>query len=69
MADLGLNTVRIPVSKVFSSAFLILILCEQLGYWIVEPLVDRSTEFYPRGGIEQLVRVRVHACVQQATEC
>ncbi|KAJ6474668.1 glycoside hydrolase family 5 protein [Mycena vitilis] len=27
-----------------------------LGYWIIEPLVDRSTEFYPRGGLAQLRR-------------
>ncbi|EIN06302.1 glycoside hydrolase family 5 protein [Punctularia strigosozonata HHB-11173 SS5] len=27
-----------------------------LGYWIVEPLVNRQTEFYPRGGIKQLKR-------------
>ncbi|KAM5531475.1 hypothetical protein V8D89_014865 [Ganoderma adspersum] len=27
-----------------------------LGYWIVERLVDRKTEFYPRGGIKQLQR-------------
>ena len=27
----------------------------QLGYWIVEPLVNRATEFYPRGGMLQLV--------------
>lgn len=27
-----------------------------LGYWIVEDLVDRSTEFYPRGGLKQLKR-------------
>ncbi|PFH50219.1 glycoside hydrolase family 5 protein [Amanita thiersii Skay4041] len=27
-----------------------------LGYWIVEPLVDRSTEFYVRGGFRQLIR-------------
>ncbi|KAH8110761.1 glycoside hydrolase family 5 protein [Phellopilus nigrolimitatus] len=27
-----------------------------LGYWIVEPLVNRATEFYPRGGIKQLKR-------------
>ncbi|KAI0332704.1 glycoside hydrolase family 5 protein [Cubamyces sp. BRFM 1775] len=27
-----------------------------LGYWIVEQLVDRKTEFYPRGGIKQLQR-------------
>ncbi|KAJ7132293.1 glycoside hydrolase family 5 protein [Mycena epipterygia] len=27
-----------------------------LGYWIVEPLVDRKTEFYPRGGLAQLRR-------------
>ncbi|KEP51497.1 glycoside hydrolase family 5 protein, partial [Rhizoctonia solani 123E] len=25
-----------------------------LGYWIVESLVDRSTEFYPRGGMKYL---------------
>lgn len=28
---------------------------EQLGYWIVEALVDRQTEYYPRGGIKFLV--------------
>jgi hypothetical protein len=33
----------------------------KLGYWIVEDLVDRSTEFYPRGGLKQLVR-RVFFC-------
>ncbi|KAJ7708852.1 glycoside hydrolase family 5 protein [Mycena rosella] len=27
-----------------------------LGYWIVEPLVNRQTEFYPRGGLAQLRR-------------
>ncbi|KAJ6561094.1 glycoside hydrolase family 5 protein [Mycena vulgaris] len=27
-----------------------------LGYWIVEPLVDRRTEFYPRGGLAHLRR-------------
>ena len=27
----------------------------QLGYWIVEALVNRATEFYPRGGMLQLV--------------
>ncbi|KAJ6581031.1 glycoside hydrolase family 5 protein [Mycena capillaripes] len=27
-----------------------------LGYWIVEPLVNRKTEFYPRGGLAQLRR-------------
>jgi len=25
-----------------------------LGYWIVEPLVDRKTEYYPRGGMKYL---------------
>ncbi|KAJ3776353.1 glycoside hydrolase family 5 protein [Lentinula raphanica] len=25
-----------------------------LGYWIIESLVDRQTEFYPRGGLAQL---------------
>ena len=27
----------------------------QLGYWIVENLVNRDTEFYPKGGMSQLV--------------
>ncbi|KAF8521576.1 glycoside hydrolase family 5 protein [Hysterangium stoloniferum] len=27
-----------------------------LGYWIIESLVDRTTEFYPRGGIKELKR-------------
>lgn len=27
-----------------------------LGYWIVEDLVDRNKEFYPRGGLQQLKR-------------
>ncbi|KAK2467375.1 hypothetical protein APHAL10511_000610 [Amanita phalloides] len=27
-----------------------------LGYWIVEPLVDRTTEYYVRGGFVQLIR-------------
>ncbi|KAJ7725264.1 glycoside hydrolase [Mycena olivaceomarginata] len=27
-----------------------------LGYWIIEALVDRTTEFYPRGGLDQLRR-------------
>ncbi|KAK0202423.1 glycoside hydrolase family 5 protein [Desarmillaria ectypa] len=27
-----------------------------LGYWIIEALVDRRTEFYPRGGIHHLKR-------------
>jgi len=27
-----------------------------LGYWIVEALVDRETEFFPRGGLSQLRR-------------
>lgn len=27
-----------------------------LGYWIVEPLVDRETEFFAKGGIHQLRR-------------
>jgi len=31
-------------------------LLKQLGYWIVEPLVNRATEFYPKGGIFELVR-------------
>ncbi|KAF9261242.1 glycoside hydrolase family 5 protein [Marasmius fiardii PR-910] len=27
-----------------------------LGYWIIEQLVDRKTEFFPRGGLKQLRR-------------
>ncbi|TDL26693.1 glycoside hydrolase family 5 protein [Rickenella mellea] len=27
-----------------------------LGYWLVEPLVNRASEFYPRGGMKQLKR-------------
>ncbi|KAK0184955.1 glycoside hydrolase family 5 protein [Armillaria mellea] len=27
-----------------------------LGYWIIEALVDRQTEFYPRGGLHHLKR-------------
>ncbi|KAL1718108.1 glycoside hydrolase superfamily [Schizophyllum commune] len=27
-----------------------------LGYWIIEDLVERETEFYPRGGLQQLRR-------------
>ncbi|KAI4525095.1 glycoside hydrolase [Schizophyllum commune Loenen D] len=27
-----------------------------LGYWIIEDLVERDTEFYPRGGLQQLRR-------------
>ena len=52
----GINTVRIPVS-IFSIFFALLDhLCPaQLGYWIVEDLVDRSKEYYPRGGLKYLV--------------
>jgi aryl-phospho-beta-D-glucosidase BglC (GH1 family) len=31
-----------------------------LGFWIVEPLVDRSIEFYPKGGLGQLVSFFLH---------
>ena len=51
----GINTVRIPVSLPSSIAAESHDLYRQLGYWIVEALVDRATEFYPRGGIKQLV--------------
>ncbi|KAJ7173674.1 glycoside hydrolase family 5 protein [Mycena filopes] len=27
-----------------------------LGYWIVEPLVDRRSEYFPRGGLDELRR-------------
>ncbi|KAJ7035549.1 glycoside hydrolase family 5 protein, partial [Mycena alexandri] len=27
-----------------------------LGYWIVEPLVNRASEYFPRGGLDQLRR-------------
>ena len=54
----GINTVRIPV-RVVQMPLLIpraeVNSC-QLGYWVIEPLVDRRTEFYPRGGIRQLAR-------------
>lgn len=57
LKGVGINTVRVPVrSRNFH-------LCDeglqssfaQLGFWIVEAIVDRTTEFYPRGGILQLV--------------
>jgi hypothetical protein len=54
-----MNTVRIPVSRpnfAFPEPSCQLIL--QLGYWIVEALVDRKTEFFPRGGLKQLVSTR-----------
>jgi hypothetical protein len=34
----------------------------QLGYWIVEGLVDRTTEHYPRGGLKYLV-CPVYPCI------
>ncbi|KAH8827186.1 glycoside hydrolase [Flagelloscypha sp. PMI_526] len=37
----GINLVRIPLVE--------------LGYWIVEDLVDRETEHYARGGIHELI--------------
>lgn len=53
----GINTVRIPVSLVLCQlGYLKFIIAPQLGYWIIEALVDRTTEFYPRGGLDQLVR-------------
>ena len=33
--------------------------CLQLGYWIVEDLVNRQTEFYPRGGLTELVLISI----------
>ncbi|TFY74678.1 hypothetical protein EWM64_g9334 [Hericium alpestre] len=53
----GINTARVPVSfSVVSRSFraVILIISGQLGYWIVEALVDRNNEYYPRGGIKFL---------------
>ena len=60
MVSAGINTVRIPVSVIGSQPATITPLTpsRQLGYWIVEPLVDRTVEFYPRGGIKQLVSFR-----------
>jgi hypothetical protein len=59
LVSVGMNTVRIPVSRpnfAFPEPSCQLIL--QLGYWIVEALVDRKTEFFPRGGLKQLVSTR-----------
>jgi hypothetical protein len=51
----GINTVRIPVRTVMPLSAMAVLLLSQLGYWIVESLVDRNTESYPRGGIKFLV--------------
>ena len=57
LVRLGINTVRIPVSRMENFCITLTkanISC-QLGYWIIEELVERETEFYPRGGLQQLV--------------
>lgn len=52
----GINTVRLPVS-ISGIRFASVTYCTtQLGYWIVEDLVDRAVEYYPRGGLKYLVR-------------
>jgi hypothetical protein len=51
----GINTVRVPVCTFMHLSGIAVLLLSQLGYWIVEPLVDRATESYPRGGINFLV--------------
>jgi glucan endo-1,6-beta-glucosidase len=50
----GINTVRIPVCT-FTPLSVVGLSLFQLGYWIVEPLVNRTTESYPCGGIRFLV--------------
>lgn len=55
LKSLGINTVRIPVRVSMSFQFCLTV--RQLGYWIVEALVNRVTEFYPRGGLSQLVDI------------
>lgn len=56
LKEVGINTVRIPVSFNFSAGYECLFMSYQLGYWIVEELVNRTSEFYPKGGLAQLVR-------------
>jgi hypothetical protein len=50
-----MNTVRLPVRTFMPLSPVVVLLLFQLGYWIVEPLVNRATESYPRGGIKFLV--------------
>ncbi|KAL1737970.1 glycoside hydrolase superfamily, partial [Schizophyllum fasciatum] len=56
LVRLGINTVRIPVGYNLSPYGASPTQTFQLGYWIIEDLVDRETEFYPRGGLRQLRR-------------
>ena len=52
----GLNTVRIPVRIQHNSPnFEPDQIFPQLGYWIIEDLVNRSNEYFPRGGLVELV--------------
>jgi len=53
----GINTVRIPVSIFFFACFpcSVIYYATQLGYWLVEDLVDRKVEYYPRGSLKYLV--------------
>ena len=57
IVEYGLNTVRVPVSirPRLSRAIPPSDIRNQLGYWIVEQLVNRETEYYPVGGIVYLV--------------
>ena len=67
----GINTVRIPVRWLVTFVLLSHSLNDttvQLGYWIVEPLVNRATEFYPRGGMSQLVSFPYHSATRQITD-
>jgi glucan endo-1,6-beta-glucosidase len=51
----GMNTVRLPVRTFMPLSPMVVLPLFQLGFWIVEPLVNRVTESYPRGGIKFLV--------------
>ena len=69
LKELGMNTVRVPVSSAFLevSRTPVLITCvPKLGYWIVEPLVEAG-EYYPTGGFRHLVRLDIPSLVVLAT--
>ncbi|KAG6817308.1 hypothetical protein H0H87_010325 [Tephrocybe sp. NHM501043] len=62
MLTSSLNLVSTPYAFLYEPPLIILHAIRQLtsilklGYWIVEDLVDRATEFYPKGGLAQLRR-------------
>lgn len=57
LKELGINTVRIPVSVLPRTISGFHAHCtSKLGYWLVEPLVEEG-EFYPKGGMRRLVRL------------